>query len=48
MNYSVLKKINELEMFKECPCGPLDNAERLEVCVVNIPSSVKQGRCTDG
>jgi perosamine synthetase len=41
MNYSVLKKINELEMFKECPCGSLDNSNWLEERMVNIPSSVR-------
>jgi len=28
-------------MFKNAPCGPLDNAAWLEDRVVNIPSSVR-------
>jgi len=33
--------MNELEMFKDCPCGPLDNSKWLEERVVNIPSSAR-------
>jgi len=32
--------MNKLEMFKNCECGDLSNAEWLEDRVVNIPSSV--------
>lgn len=37
----VWRLMNELEMFKDCPCGLLDNATWLEQRVVNIPSSVR-------
>jgi perosamine synthetase len=37
----VWRLMNELEMFKACPCGLLDNAKWLEQRVVNIPSSVR-------
>ncbi len=36
----IWKLMNELEMFKECQCGNLDNSKYLEQRVVNIPSSV--------
>jgi perosamine synthetase len=41
MNRLILRKMNELEMFKDYQCGPLENAEWLEQRVVNIPSSVR-------
>jgi dTDP-4-amino-4,6-dideoxygalactose transaminase len=41
MTRPVWRLMNELEMFKDCPCGPLDHAEWLEHRVVNIPSSVR-------
>lgn len=41
MTRPVWRLMNELEMFKDCPCGPLDNAIWLEQRVVNIPSSVR-------
>lgn len=42
MTRPVWRLMNELEMFKDCSHGPLDNAEWLEQRVVNIPSSVRQ------
>jgi perosamine synthetase len=41
MTRPVWRLMNELEMFKACPCGLLDNAKWLEQRVVNIPSSVR-------
>jgi dTDP-4-amino-4,6-dideoxygalactose transaminase len=41
MTRPVWRLMNELEMFKDCSRGPLDNAEWLEQRVVNIPSSVR-------
>jgi perosamine synthetase len=41
MTRPVWRLMNELEMFKGCPCGPLDNAKWLEDRVINIPSSVR-------
>jgi aminotransferase in exopolysaccharide biosynthesis len=42
MTRPVWRLMNELEMFKDCPRGPLDNAKWLEERVVNIPSSVRR------
>lgn len=42
MTRPVWRLMNELEMFKHCPCGPLDGAKWLEERVVNIPSSVRK------
>jgi len=33
--------MNRLEMFRDCQCGDLSNAEWLEARCVNIPSSVR-------
>ena len=41
MTRPVWRLMNELEMFKDCPGGPLDNATWLEQRIVNIPSSVR-------
>lgn len=41
MTRPIWRLMSELEMFKNCPHGPLDNAEWLEQRVVNIPSSVR-------
>lgn len=41
MTRPVWRLMNELEMFKDCPCGSLDNSEWLEQRVVNIPSSAR-------
>jgi aminotransferase in exopolysaccharide biosynthesis len=41
MTRPVWRLMNELKMFKDCPCGPLDNAKWLEQRIVNIPSSVR-------
>jgi aminotransferase in exopolysaccharide biosynthesis len=41
MTRPVWKLMNELEMFKDCQCGSLDNAQYLEERVVNIPSGVR-------
>ncbi|MBN2703862.1 MAG: LegC family aminotransferase [Pontiellaceae bacterium] len=41
MTRPIWRLMNELEMFKDCPRGPLDHAEWLEERVVNIPSSVR-------
>jgi dTDP-4-amino-4,6-dideoxygalactose transaminase len=41
MTRPVWRLMNELEMFKGCPCGPMDNATWLEQRIVNIPSSVR-------
>jgi perosamine synthetase len=41
MNRLILRKMNKLEMFKDCQCGPLENSEWLEQRVVNIPSSAR-------
>jgi perosamine synthetase len=41
MTRPVWKLMNKLEMFKDCQCGDLTNAEWLESRVVNLPSSVR-------
>lgn len=41
MTRPVWHLMNELEMFKHCPCGSLENSNWLEHRVVNIPSSVR-------
>ncbi len=41
MTRPIWRLMSELEMFKDCPRGPLDHAEWLEERVVNIPSSVR-------
>ncbi len=41
MTRPVWRLMNQLEMFNNCSCGPLDNAEWLEDRVVNLPSSVR-------
>jgi perosamine synthetase len=43
MTRPVWRLMNELDMFKTCPCGPLDNSKWLEERVVNIPSSARVG-----
>ena len=40
MTRPIWQLMNKLEMFKNCECGDLSNAEWLEDRVVNIPSSV--------
>jgi aminotransferase in exopolysaccharide biosynthesis len=40
MTRPVWKLINELDMYKDCPTGPLSNAEWLADRIVNLPSSV--------
>jgi len=40
MTRSIWKLMNKLEMFKDCQCGDLSNAQWLEDRVVNISSSV--------
>jgi dTDP-4-amino-4,6-dideoxygalactose transaminase len=40
MTRPIWKLMNELEMFKECQCGSLENAKYLEERVVNISSGV--------
>lgn len=42
MTRPVWRLMNELDMFKTCPCGPLENSEWLEQRVVNIPSSIRK------
>ena len=34
--------MNELEMFKTCKCGKLENAKYIGDRLVNIPSGVRQ------
>jgi dTDP-4-amino-4,6-dideoxygalactose transaminase len=41
MTRPIWKLMNKLEMFKDCQCGDLTNAEWLESRVVNFPSSVR-------
>ena len=41
MTRPVWHLMNALEMFKDCPCGPLTNAAWLEQRIVNIPSSAR-------
>ena len=41
MTRPIWKLMNKLEMFKDCQCGDLTNAEWLEARVVNLPSSVR-------
>lgn len=43
MTRPIWRLMNELEMFKNCPCGPLDNSRWIEQRVVNIPSSTRHG-----
>lgn len=33
--------LNKLPMYSNCPCAPLPVAERLEVSLINVPSSAK-------
>jgi len=40
MTRPIWKLMNELEMFKDCQCGSLENSKYLEQRVVNISSSV--------
>ncbi|PJA05415.1 MAG: aminotransferase DegT [Flavobacteriales bacterium CG_4_10_14_0_2_um_filter_35_18] len=40
MTRPIWQLMNKLEMFKNCECGDLSNAEWLEDRVVNVPSSV--------
>jgi len=40
MTRPIWKLMNELEMFKDCQCGSLENSKYLEERVVNIPSGV--------
>ena len=40
MTRPIWKLMNELEMFKDCQCGSLENSKYLEERVVNITSSV--------
>ncbi len=42
MNCFIPKKMNKLEMYSHCECGPLENSEWLEQRVVKISSSVRQ------
>jgi len=41
MTRPIWRLMNKLEMFKECQCGDLSNAQWLEDRVVNIPSGVR-------
>ena len=41
MTRPVWRLINKLDMYKNCRCANLNNAEWLENRVVNIPSSVR-------
>lgn len=41
MTRPIWQLMNKLEMFKQCQCGDLSNAEWLAERVVNIPSSVR-------
>lgn len=41
MTRPIWRLMSELEMFKNCPCGTLDNAKWLEDRIVNIPSSAR-------
>lgn len=41
MTRPIWRLMNELDMYKNCPCGPLDQAVWLAERVVNIPSSVR-------
>ena len=41
MTRPVWQLMNRLPMFRKCQCGDLSNAEWMEECVVNLPSSVK-------
>jgi perosamine synthetase len=41
MTRPVWRLMNKLDMYSDCPCGPLENSEWLEQRVVNIPSSVR-------
>ena len=40
MTRPIWKLMNELDMFKDCQCGSLENSKYLEQRVVNISSSV--------
>lgn len=41
MTRPVWTLMNELDMFRDCQCGPLKIAEELQYRVVNLPSSVR-------
>jgi len=41
MTRPIWRLMNKLDMYSDCPCGPLENSEWLEQRVVNIPSSAR-------
>jgi dTDP-4-amino-4,6-dideoxygalactose transaminase len=42
MTRPIWRLMNKLEMYKNCQCGNLENAEWLEERAVNIPSGVRK------
>jgi perosamine synthetase len=41
MSRPVWTLMHRLPMYQDCPRAALDTAERIERCVVNLPSSAK-------